>query len=66
MLREKLLEAIYTLNIKPIDCPCQMIYDQLVPVKSICRATDFLIEIEGVEADDVIATISKMAKKSKI
>ena len=40
--------------------------DQLVPVKSICRAIGFpLIEIEGVEADDVIATISKMAKKAK-
>tara|TARA_B000000437_G_C11689299_1_gene322131 strand:- start:585 stop:3257 length:2673 start_codon:yes stop_codon:yes gene_type:complete len=40
--------------------------DQLAPVKSICRAIGFpLIEIEGVEADDVIATISKMAKKAK-
>jgi DNA polymerase-1 len=40
--------------------------DQLVPVKSICRAIGFpLIEIEGVEADDVIATISKMAKDAK-
>ena len=40
--------------------------DQLVPVKSICRAIGFpLIEIEGVEADDVIATISKMAKKAQ-
>ena len=40
--------------------------DQLSPVKSICRAIGFpLIEIEGVEADDVIATISKMAKKAK-
>ena len=40
--------------------------DQLAPIKSICRAIGFpLIEIEGVEADDVIATISKMAKKAK-
>ena len=40
--------------------------DQLAPVKSICRAIGFpLIEIEGVEADDVIATISKMAKEAK-
>ena len=40
--------------------------DQLIPVKSICRAIGFpLIEIEGVEADDVIATISKMAKDAK-
>ena len=40
--------------------------DQLAPVKSICHAIGFpLIEIEGVEADDVIATISKMAKKAK-
>ena len=40
--------------------------DQLEPVKSICRAIGFpLIEIEGVEADDVIATISKMAKRAK-
>ena len=40
--------------------------DQLAPVKSICRAIGFpLIEIEGVEADDVIATISEMAKKAK-
>jgi len=40
--------------------------DQLVPVKSICRAIGFpLIEIEGVEADDVIATISKMAQKAQ-
>ena len=38
--------------------------DQLVPVKSICRAIGFpLIEIDGVEADDVIATIAKMAKE---
>ncbi len=40
--------------------------DQLIPVKSICRAIGFpLIEIEGVEADDVIATISQMAKDAK-
>ncbi len=40
--------------------------DQLIPVKSICRAIGFpLIEIEGVEADDVIATISRMAKDAK-
>ncbi len=39
---------------------------QLDPVKSICRAIGFpLIEIEGVEADDVIATITKMAKDAK-
>ena len=37
--------------------------DQLLPIKSICRAIGFpLIEIDGVEADDVIATIAKMAK----
>ena len=40
--------------------------DQLLPVKSICRAIGFpLIEIDGVEADDVIATIAKMAKDAK-
>ena len=40
--------------------------EQLSPVKSICRAIGFpLIEIEGVEADDVIATISKMAQEAK-
>ena len=40
--------------------------EQLNPIKSICRAMGFpLLEIEGVEADDVIATISTMAKKSK-
>ena len=39
---------------------------QLEPVKSICKAIGFpLIEIEGVEADDVIATITKMAKDAK-
>ena len=36
---------------------------QLEPVKSICKAIGFpLIEIAGVEADDVIATIAKKAK----
>tara|TARA_B100001057_G_scaffold391655_1_gene399965 strand:+ start:13142 stop:15814 length:2673 start_codon:yes stop_codon:yes gene_type:complete len=40
--------------------------DQLAPVKSICRAIGFpLIEIEGVEADDVIATIARMARDAK-
>ena len=40
--------------------------DQLAPVKSICRAIGFpLVEIEGVEADDVIATIALMAKDAK-
>ena len=39
---------------------------QLDPVKSICRAIGFpLIEIEGVEADDVIATITRMAKDAQ-
>ena len=39
---------------------------QLQPVKSICKAIGFpLVEIEGVEADDVIATITKMAKDAK-
>ena len=39
---------------------------QLDPVKSICKAIGFpLIEIEGVEADDVIATITRMAKDAK-
>jgi DNA polymerase-1 len=39
---------------------------QLEPVKVICKAIGFpLIEIEGVEADDVIATISRMAKDAK-
>ncbi len=37
--------------------------EQLEPIKSICRAIGFpLIEISGVEADDVIATIAHMAK----
>ena len=40
--------------------------EQLEPVKSICRAIGFpLIEISGVEADDVIATIARMAKDVK-
>ena len=35
---------------------------QLDPIKSICSAIGFpIVEIEGVEADDVIATIVKMA-----
>ena len=39
---------------------------QLDPVKSICKAIGFpLIEISGVEADDVIATIARMAKSAK-
>ena len=39
---------------------------QLEPVKAICKAIGFpLIEIEGVEADDVIATISRMAKDAR-
>ena len=40
--------------------------EQLKPVKSICKAIGFpLIEIEGVEADDVISTIALLAKKAK-
>ena len=40
--------------------------EQLKPVKDICKAIGFpLIEIEGVEADDVIATIARMAKDAK-
>ena len=40
--------------------------DQLKPVKDICKAIGFpLIEIEGVEADDVIATITRMAKDAQ-
>ena len=40
--------------------------EQLKPVKDICKAIGFpLIEIEGVEADDVIATITRMAKDAK-
>jgi len=39
---------------------------QIEPVKSICRAIGFpLIEIAGVEADDVIATIVNKAKKAQ-
>ena len=41
--------------------------NQLEPVKSICKAIGFpLIEIAGVEADDVIATIAKKAKDAKL
>ena len=37
---------------------------QIDPIKAICKAIGFpIVEIEGVEADDVIATIVKMAKK---
>ena len=37
---------------------------QLDPIKSICKALGFpIVEIEGVEADDVIATIVKIAKE---
>ena len=37
---------------------------QLDPIKSICKAIGFpILEIEGVEADDVIATIVKIAKE---
>ena len=37
---------------------------QLDPIKSICKAIGFpIVEIEGVEADDVIATIVKRAKE---
>ena len=40
--------------------------EQLQPVKAICKAIGFpLLEIEGVEADDVIATITRMAKEAK-
>ena len=39
--------------------------EQLAPLKEICKAIGFpLIEIEGVEADDVIATIVKIAKEN--
>ena len=39
--------------------------EQLVPLKEICKAIGFpLIEIEGVEADDVIATLVKIAKEN--
>ena len=37
---------------------------QLDPIKSICKAIGFpIVEIGGVEADDVIATIVKIAKE---
>ncbi|MDA8884650.1 DNA polymerase I [Gammaproteobacteria bacterium] len=37
--------------------------EQLKPVKDICRAIGFpLLEVEGVEADDVIATLVTMAR----
>ena len=40
--------------------------EQLEPLKNICKAIGFpLIEIAGVEADDVIATIVKLAKEKK-
>ena len=39
--------------------------EQLAPLKEICKAIGFpLIEIEGVEADDVIATLVKKAKEN--
>ena len=39
--------------------------EQLVPLKNVCRAIGFpLIEIEGVEADDVIATLVRIAKEN--
>ena len=39
--------------------------EQLAPLKEICKAVGFpLIEIEGVEADDVIATLVKIAKEN--
>ena len=38
--------------------------EQLKPVKDICKAIGFpLLEVEGVEADDVIATLVAMARK---
>ena len=38
--------------------------EQLKPVKDICKAIGFpLLEVEGVEADDVIATLVTMARK---
>ena len=38
--------------------------EQLVPLKEICIAIGFpLIEIGGVEADDVIATLVRLAKE---
>src|SRR5210317_922304 len=40
--------------------------EQLEPLKEICKAIGFpLIEISGVEADDVIATLVKKAKEKK-
>ena len=40
--------------------------EQLAPLKDICKAIGFpLIEISGVEADDVIATLVKLAKENK-
>jgi DNA polymerase-1 len=40
--------------------------EQLEPLKNICKAIGFpLIEITGVEADDVIATLSRQAKEKK-
>ena len=37
--------------------------EQLQPVKDICKAIGFpLLEVEGVEADDVIATLVSMAR----
>ena len=39
--------------------------EQLAPLKEICKAIGFpLIEIDGVEADDVIATLVKIAKEN--
>ena len=39
--------------------------EQLVPLKNVCRAIGFpLTEIEGVEADDVIATLVRIAKEN--
>ena len=39
--------------------------EQLVPLKNVCRAIGFpLVEIEGVEADDVIATLVRIAKEN--
>ena len=41
--------------------------EQLKPVKEICKAIGFpLLEVEGVEADDVIATLVAMARKKDI
>ena len=39
--------------------------EQLAPLKEICKAIGFpLIEISGVEADDVIATLVRIAKEN--